>query len=181
MLFLTAGPTQAGPESSSWPGICPSLVWRRKTLMAGPGYGWMTKTTAGSRMPPIPLQLTRLQVEFIWIWLKEKLFEPKFTANEPTPSLLSPSLWFISPWERAKRSWILSLRPPPTHSLDHPHPQRELGYTKCGIYYSRWDRRVFDALNFLIIFFLGVYGYIAVFFWNLKFSVKLCLQVIWQH
>lgn len=32
---------------------------------------------------------------------------------------------------------------------------------------------MFDALNFLIIFFLGVYGYIAVFFWNLKFSVKL--------
>lgn len=64
-VVSNCGRTLAGSASSSGPGIFPSLVWRRKTPMAGPSYGWMTKTTAGLLMPPIPLQLARLQMEFI--------------------------------------------------------------------------------------------------------------------
>lgn len=71
--------------------------------MAGRGQGWMTKDHGRGTGDPYSLATKKI-AGGIYLDLAQgnTISKPKSPVLDPLWSLLSPSLWLISPWETAK-------------------------------------------------------------------------------
>lgn len=148
-----------------WPGgLCvlqlawdlPSLVWRRKTPTGGPGFGWMTKTTAGSPMSPVPPAINKIAngvylnlAQGNTLWTKISCSGTHSLSPQPLP------LAYFSLGKGKRILNSLSLCHPPhthTHSLDHPpSPEWTGAHGMCRLLFSTrsegvWCFKFFNSI-----------------------------------
>lgn len=162
-------------------------VWSKEGRRKDPNGGTRARTedkdTVGAPGAPIPLQLMRQQVEFSELGSRKRTLYTKMYCNRlPCLSSAPPSGVFLL--GKGQNSFVgFSHTKPTTPGCPEWIGMQVANRCECKM------RCLLFLMRSAVVWCFNFFNYIfsrcllvhCSFFWILKFSVKLCLQVIWQH